>query len=196
MKIVVRADLLHKLVVDAEKGDEDADDFEGLGTEPGSIGLGVLGEAGLRRVVQTWFGLLRAVGLLILYATVEGLDVFGINGGLMRLVKLDLGLMEGTLLLYHFKLHDLRRWDDADRHVAEARRVVAEVDGERAVDVVHDLACHQQVELQGLDAEVEVAPAEDLLGLHGSLEGRFALGVVACLIHELRLVPGPIIWVR
>lgn len=80
LKIVVWTDLLHKLVVDAEKGDEDADDFEGLGTEPGGIGLGVLGEAGLRWVVQTWFGLLRAVGLLILYTTVEGLDVFGING--------------------------------------------------------------------------------------------------------------------
>lgn len=103
----------------------------------------------------------------------------------MRLVKLDLWLMEGTLLVNHLKLHYLRWWDDADRHIAEARRVVAEVDCECAIDVVHNLACHQQVELQGLDAEVEVTPAKDLLGLHGSFEGRFALGVVACLIQEL-----------
>lgn len=87
--------------------------------------------------------------------------------------------MECTLLLNHFKLHYLRWWDDADRHVAEAGGVVAEIDGEGAIDMVHDLACHQQVELQGLDTEVEVTPAKDLLGLHGSFKGRFALGVVA-----------------
>lgn len=62
---------------------------------------------------------------------------------------------------------------------------MAEVDGECAIDVVHDLACHQQVELHCLDGEVEVAPAEDLLGLHGGFEGRFALRVIASLIQEL-----------
>lgn len=46
---------------------------------------------------------------------------------------------------------------------------MAEVNGECPVDVVDDLPCHQQAELQGLDIEVEVAPAEDLLGLHGCL---------------------------
>ncbi len=35
LKVVVRTDLLHKLVVDAKEGDEDADDFEGFGAEPG-----------------------------------------------------------------------------------------------------------------------------------------------------------------
>lgn len=80
LKIVVWTDLLHKLVVDAEKGDEDADNFEGLGTKPGSIGLGVFSETGLRRIIQTRFGLLGTVGLLILDTTVKGLDVFGIDG--------------------------------------------------------------------------------------------------------------------
>lgn len=44
-----------------------------------------------------------------------------------------------------------------------------EVNSERPIDVVHDLPCYQQAELHCLDVEVEVSPAEDLLGLHGCL---------------------------
>lgn len=46
---------------------------------------------------------------------------------------------------------------------------MAEVNSERPVDVVHNLPCHQQTELHGLDVKVEVSPAEDLLSLHGGL---------------------------
>lgn len=70
------------------------------------------------------------------------------------------------LVVEDLKLHNFGGWHNADRHVPKAGRVVAEVNGERAVDVVHDLPCHQQAELHGLDVEVEVSPAEDLLGLH------------------------------
>lgn len=194
LKVVVRTDLLHQLVIDAEEGDEDADDFEGFGAEPGRVRLGVLGEAGLRRVVQAGFGLLGAVRLLVLHATVEGFDVFGVDGGLLRRVELDLRVKR-VLLLENLELHHLGRRNDADRHVPETGGVVAEVDGERPVDVVHDLAGHQQAELERLDVEVEVAPAEDLFSLHGGFEGRFALGSVACLVQELRLVSDPFVWV-
>lgn len=46
---------------------------------------------------------------------------------------------------------------------------MAEVNRERAVDVVHNLPRYQQAELHGLDVEVEISPAKDLLGLHGCL---------------------------
>lgn len=73
MEVVVRTHFLNQLVIDAEEGDEDADDFEGLSTEPGSLRLGVLCEAGLRRVVQAGFGLLGSVGFLVFDSTVKGL---------------------------------------------------------------------------------------------------------------------------
>lgn len=46
---------------------------------------------------------------------------------------------------------------------------MAEVNRECSVDVIDNLPCHQQAELHGFDIKVEVAPAEDLLGLHGCL---------------------------
>lgn len=46
---------------------------------------------------------------------------------------------------------------------------MAKVNSECPIDVVHNLPRHQQAELHGLDVEVEVSPAEDLLGLHGCL---------------------------
>lgn len=194
LKIVIWTDFLHQLVVDAEEGDEDADDFEGLGTEPGGVGLGMFSEACLRRVVQAGFGLLGAVGLLVLHATVKGFDVLGVNGGLVRLVKLDFRLMERALLLLKdLKLHHLGGWHNADGDISEAGGVVTEVDSECAIDVIHDLSCHQQAELQGLDVKVEVSPAKDLLGLHGCFEWRLALGAVARLVQVLRLVLSPVI---
>ena len=50
LEVVVGADLLDQLVVDAEKGDEDADDLEGLGAEPGSVALRVL-SGGLAQLI-------------------------------------------------------------------------------------------------------------------------------------------------
>ena len=42
---------------------------------------------------------------------------------------------------------------------------MAEVDAEGAVAMVHNLACDQQVEFDGLDVGVEVPPAKHLLEL-------------------------------
>lgn len=167
LKVVVRTDLLNQLIIDAEEGDEDADDFEGFRAEPGGMRLGVFGEAGLGRVVQAGLRLLGAVRLFVLHATVEGFDVFGVDGGLVRLVKLDLWRVKRILLLENFKLDHLRRRNDAHRDVSQTGGVVAEVHGERSVHVVHDLARDEQAELQGLDVEVEIPPAEDFLSLHG-----------------------------
>lgn len=171
MEIVVWTNFLHQLVVDAQERDKNADDFEGFGTKPGSIRLRVLSKAGLRWIIQTGFGLLRLVGLLVLHPTVEGLGVFGRNGRLLRLMELDFWLIDGTLLLLlllDLKLYHFRWRNNADRYVAKARGVVPEVDCERTVDMVDDLTSHQQVKLQGLDTEVKVPPSENLLGLHGS----------------------------
>lgn len=169
MEVVVRTHFLHQLVVDAEERDEDADHFEGFATEPAGVGLGALREAGLRRVVQAGFGLLGPVGFLVLHPTVEGLCLFRVAGGLLGLLDLDVLLSVGVQMLDNFELHHLGRWHDTNRHVSQAGRVVAEVNGERPVDVVDDLPSHQQAELHGLDIEEEVPPAEDLLGLHGCL---------------------------
>lgn len=89
----------------------------------------------------------------------------------MGLLDLDFLLSVGMqlLLLEDFKLHHFGWWHNTDRHVTKAGRVVAEVNSERPIDVVHNLSCHQQAELHGLDVEVEVSPAEHLLGLHGCL---------------------------
>lgn len=71
LEVVVRADFLHQPVVGAGEGDEDADDLEGLGADPGGLGLRVFRVAGLSRVIHAGFGLLGPVGSLVLYATVE-----------------------------------------------------------------------------------------------------------------------------
>lgn len=53
MVVVVWAHLLHQLVVSAVEGDEDADDFEGFGAQPGHVALGLFLRAALRGVVGT-----------------------------------------------------------------------------------------------------------------------------------------------
>lgn len=172
LEVVVRTHFLNQLVINAKERDEDADHLEGFGTEPGSVGLGVLCEAGLRWIVQTGFGLLGPVGFLVLHTTVKVLCLFRVDGGLVGL--LDQDVLRGVqllllLLLEDLKLHHFGWRNDTDRHVPQAGRVVAEVNRERPIDVVHNLPCHQQAELHGLDVKVEVSPAEDLLGLHGCL---------------------------
>jgi len=161
LEVVVGADLLDQLVVDAEEGDEDADDLEGLGAEPGSVALRVLGEAHLGGVVQAGLVLPCPVGLLVLHVAVEGLGWAPLGQG---------ALLGGRAREWrgsrhqHLEAHCLGGGHDADRDVSQAGGVVAEVDAEGPVDVVDDLPSHQQAELQCLDVEVEVAPAKDLLG--------------------------------
>lgn len=169
LKVVVRTDFLNQLIIDAEEGDEDADDFEGFRAEPGGMRLGVFGEAGLGRVVQAGLRFLGTVRLFVLDATVEGFDVFRVDGGLVRLVKLDFWRVKWILLLKNFKLDHLRWRNDAHRDVSQTRGVVAEIDGERSVHVIHDLPRDEQAELQGLDVEVEIPPAKDFFSLHGGL---------------------------
>lgn len=42
MVIVVRTDLLHKFIINTVKGNVDANDLEGLGTQPGYVALSLL----------------------------------------------------------------------------------------------------------------------------------------------------------
>lgn len=53
MVVVIWTHLLHQLVVGAVEGDEDADDFKGLGAQPGHVALRLLLRAALRGVVGT-----------------------------------------------------------------------------------------------------------------------------------------------
>lgn len=149
MVVVIRTHFLHQLVVGAVEGDVDADDFEGLGAQPGHMALGLLLRAALRGVVGTQRLPGALLHLLILHPAVEQLGVFGLED--RRLLQLE--------------LHGLGGRHQTHRHVALARRVVAEVDAERAVAVVYDLPGDQQVELHCLDVGVEVSPAEHLLEL-------------------------------
>lgn len=73
MVIVVRAHFLHQFVVGAVEGNEDADDFERFGAEPGDMALGLLLVAGLGwiKVAECILGTL--LHLLVLYTAVEGL---------------------------------------------------------------------------------------------------------------------------
>lgn len=115
LEVVVRTHFLNQLVIDAKEGDEDADHLEGFGTEPGGVGLGVLCEARLRRIVQAGLGLLGPVGFLELHATVKGLCLFGVDGGLVGL--LDQGILltvQLLLLLEDLKLHHLGWRDNTD----------------------------------------------------------------------------------
>lgn len=83
-------------------------------------------------------------------------------------------------------------WDDADGYVPQTGRVVAEVDAERAVDVVDDFPRHQEAELHCLHVKVEIAPAQDLLSLRGRFG--FRMGAVKILIQGLGKVLWPSVW--
>lgn len=129
MVIIVRAHFLHQSVIRAVKGNVDADDFKGLGTDPGYVALGLLLVASFGRVIITQRSLLRSVDLLVFDAAVKYFRIFGINRGLLRQVKLD----------------RLRGRHEAHGYVSLASRIVAEVDTERTVAMVHDFPCDQQV---------------------------------------------------
>lgn len=70
LEVVVWTHFLNQLIINAEERDEDADHLERFSTKPSSVGLGVLCEAGLRRIIQAGFGFLGSVGFLVLDPTV------------------------------------------------------------------------------------------------------------------------------
>lgn len=71
LKVVVRTDFLHQPVIGAGEGDEDAYNLKGFGADPGGLGLGVFGVAGLPRVIHAGLGLLGPVGSLVFDPAVE-----------------------------------------------------------------------------------------------------------------------------
>lgn len=74
--IVVWADFLEQFVVSTEEVNVDADDFKGLGAEPGDVALRLLLEAHPGGVMVAEGCPLAPVGLLVLHSAVEGLGVF------------------------------------------------------------------------------------------------------------------------
>lgn len=71
--VVVRAHFLHQFVISAVERNEDADNFERFGAEPGDVALGLLLVAGLGWVEVAKCVLGALLHLLILNAAVEGL---------------------------------------------------------------------------------------------------------------------------
>lgn len=177
MVIVVRADFLQQFVVSTEEVDVDADDFKGLGAEPGDVALRLFLEAHPARVMVAKGRPLAPIGLLVLHSAVERLAVFG---------------NVQSFLLADLKVDNLGGWDQAHGHVAKACGVVAEVDAERAVAMVNNLACDEKVQLDCLNVGMEVTPTEHLLEFtrldNGSpLGSGQALFILFCAIKQ----PGP-----
>lgn len=126
---------MNQSVVCAVERHVDADNLKGFGAHPGNVALGLLLSACLGGVVVAQHHLFVPFGFLIVYPTVECLRVFGVDH---------------TLAL-QIKLHLFHRWDETDRHIAHTCGVVAEVDSERAVPVIHDLAHYQQIQFDSFD---------------------------------------------
>lgn len=178
MVIVVWADLLQQFVVSTEEVNVDADDFKGLGAEPGDVALRLLPKAlPGRRVVVAKGCPLAPVGLLVLHSAVKGLCVFG-----------DIQ----SFLLADLKVDNLGGWHQAHRHIAKACGVVAEVDTKCAVAMVNNLARDEEVKLNCLNVGMEVTPTEHLLEF-ARLDNGTPLGssqtlfVLFCTIEQ----PGP-----
>lgn len=126
---------MNQSVVCAVEGHVDADDLEGFGAHPGDVALGLLLSARLGRVVVAQHHLFVALSLLVVHPAVERLRVFGVYHALALQIE----------------LHLFHRWDETDGHVAHTGGVVAEVDSERAVPVIHDLAHDQQIQFDRFD---------------------------------------------
>lgn len=126
---------MHQSIVCAVERHIDADDLERFGAQPGDVALGLLLSTSLGGVVVTQHHLFVAFCFLIVHPAVERLGVFGVDYTLTLQIKLQL----------------FNGWDQTDGHVAHTRGVVAEVDSERAVPMIHDLAHYQQIQFDSLD---------------------------------------------
>lgn len=144
MVVVIWAHLLHQSIVRAIEGNIDADNFEGLGAAPGGRALSVVTGTDLGWVVGTERGPAAPFYLLPLHPAVENFGCLGFDEDLLLLVK----------------LHSFAGGYKADGDVTLARGVVAEVDAEGPVSVVHNLACDQQVQGHCLDVGVEITPSK------------------------------------
>ena len=80
-------------------------------------------------------------------------------------------VVELLVRLVDLELHSFGRRNESHGDVALTGRVVAEVDAERPVAVVHNFTGDEKVELHRLDVGMEVAPAEHLLELAGLDDG-------------------------
>lgn len=136
--------LLNQAVVCAVEGHVDADEPRGFGAQPGDQAPALLLGAALGRVVGAQHHLPAALRLLVVHPAAEGLGVLGGEHALALQVE----------------LHRFHRRDQADRHVAHAGAVVAEVDSQSSVAVVHYPAHDQQVQFDSFDVGVEVPPEE------------------------------------
>lgn len=191
LKVVIRTDLLHQPVVRAGEGDEDAYDLEGFGADPCCLGLRVFRVAGLPWIVHARLGLLGPVGSLVLDAAVELGHHHHVPLIFLMLSRSGAGGRRGNQIweqdrvfigaavdraIENLPAHCFGWRDDADGYVPQTGRVVPEVDAERSIDVVHDFSSHQEAELHGFHVEVEIPPAQDLLGLCGGFGRRLGFG--------------------
>lgn len=169
MVVVVGTHLLHQLVVGAVEGDEDTDDFEGFGAEPGHMALGLLLGAALGWVVSAQRRPGALLHLLVLHTAIEELGLFGLQRGLLLLLLVVLVVV--LLVRLDLELHGLGRRDKTYGNVTLTGGIVSEVYAERPVAVIDYFAGDEKVELDGLDVGMEVPPAKHLLELAGLDDG-------------------------
>lgn len=158
--VVVRTNLLHQLVVSAVEGDEDADDFEGLGAQPGHMALGLLLGAALRGVVGTQWVPGALLHLFILHSAVEQLGFLGLQSRLLLLV-----MVVEVLVLLDLKLHGLCGRNEPHGNIALTRWVVPEVDTESAIPMIHNFTGDEKVQLHRFNVGMEITPTKHLLEL-------------------------------
>lgn len=174
MVVVVWADFLQQFVVGAEEVNVDADDFKGLGAEPGDVALRLFLVTHPACVMAAKGCPLAPVGLLVLHSAVERLGVFG-----------DFQ----SFLLADLKVDNLGGRHQAHRHVAQTCGVVTEVDTECAIAVVNNLAFDEKVELDCLNVRMEVSPTKHFLEFarldNGSpLGSSQALFILFCAVEQ------------
>lgn len=214
LEVVIRAHLLHQPVICAKEGDEDTNNLERLGADPRSLGLGVFRVAGLPGVVHAGLGLLWPVGYLVVNTTVELSHHHGVMlllllvrcagaGGLgrsklRRQIRVQDWVLGVRSQLKHLPSYSFGWRDDTDRYVPQTGRVVAEVDAEGSIDVIHDFPCHQEAEFYRFHVEVKVPPAQDLLGLCRCFWWRldFRTRTVLILVKGLWEVLRPSVWTK
>lgn len=144
MVIIIGTNFLHKFIVNAEKSNIYANNFKGLGTQPGYVALGLFLVTDFRRIKVAQSGLLGSVCFLVLNPAIKRLGVFILKGRLSG----------------RFKLHHFGGRNETHRNIPEPRGVMAKVDAEGAISMVYNFTCDEQVQLNSFNIGMKIPPAE------------------------------------
>lgn len=147
MVVIVRTDLLHKFIINTVKGNVNANDFEGLGTQPRHMALSLLLVADLRWVKIAQGSLLRPICFFILNATIERFGFLGLQGRLW-----------GNFKFYHFGGGYQTYWN-----IAQACGIMSEINTKGSISMVDNFPCDQKVEFNSFNVGMKVTPSKHFL---------------------------------